>query len=116
MNLKNFSIYINRMANKARVDRGMKYRVIAIAFTKKGNYLGISMNGYRLGLSNSKGSGDHAEMKLIKQFGKKIDKIFIMRFGKSMSVLPIHPCDNCSNVAKKLGIKIISIHEELDFC
>ena len=116
MTIKNFSTYIKRMENKARINRGMKYRVIAIAFTKKGNYLGISMNGYRLGLSNSKGSGEHAEMKLIKQFGKKIDKIFIMRFGKSMSVLPIHPCDNCSNVAKKLGIKIISIHEELDFC
>ena len=115
MNNKTCINYINRMRNKAKFSRG-KYRVIAIAFTVKGNFLGISMNGFRPGLSNRKGSGDHAETKLIRKFGQRIDKIYIMRFGNELTPLPIHPCENCAKTAKKLGIKIICIHEELDIC
>ena len=104
--------YITRMRNKAKFSRG-KYRVIAIAFTKNGNFLGISMNSFRNGLSNRKGSGDHAETKLMRKFGKRIDKIYIMRFGARLSPLPIEPCQNCSKVADKYGIKIISLSNEM---
>ena len=103
--------YIERMRNKAKLSRG-KYRVVAIAFTNRGNFLGISMNGFRMGLSNRKGSGDHAETKLMRKFGKRISKIYIMRFGNELAPLPIHPCANCAKVAEKYGIKIISLSNE----
>ena len=104
--------YITRMRNKAKVSHG-KYKIIAIAFSDKGNFLGISMNGFREGLSNRKGAGAHAETKLIRKFGKRIDKIYIMRFGMKLDILPIHPCVNCSKVADKYGIKIISLSNEM---
>ena len=105
---------IPRMANKVRIDRGVKYRIVAIAFTKRNNFLGISMNGFRDFMSDGKGRGDHAEMRLIKQFGKKIDKIYILRVGNSLDPLPIHPCANCAKVAAKMGIRIICLHEEIE--
>ena len=50
----------------------------------------------------------------IKQFGKKIDKIYILRVGNSLDPLPIHPCANCAKVAAKMGIRIICLHEEIE--
>ena len=112
MNDKVCMNYFTRMRNKAKVSHG-KYKIIAIAFTNKGNFLGISMNGFREGLSNRKGAGAHAETKLIRKFGKRIDKIYIIRFGMKLDILPIHPCENCAKVAEKYGIKIISLSNEM---
>ena len=112
MNDNSCIAYIQRMKRKAKFSRG-KYRVIAIGFTSKGNFLGISMNSFRAGLSNRKGSGDHAETKLMRKFGQRLDKIYIMRFGNELTPLPIDPCENCSKVAEKYGIKIISLSKEL---
>lgn len=114
MSPKTICSFIPRMANKVKTDRGVTYRIVAIAFSRKDNFLGLAMNGFRDFMSDGKGKGMHAEMKLMKQFGKQIDRIYILRVGNALDALPIHPCDNCSKVANKLGIKIICLHEEIE--
>lgn len=114
MNYNLFLNYVPRMQKKVSEGHGSKFKVVAMAFTKKGNLLGISTNGFREGLSNRRGSGEHAEMKLIKKFGERIDRIYLIRFGRSLLPLPIHSCENCSKVCNKLGIRVISLHEEID--
>jgi hypothetical protein len=72
------------------------------------------MNGHRPFVSTRRGGGEHAETKLFKKFGRQIDRIYIIRVGKTCDPLPIHPCENCAKVAAKFGIKIIPLHEEFD--
>jgi hypothetical protein len=103
---------IPRMANKLKEDRGLTYRICAVAFTKRNNVLGLAMNSFRDHLSTRKGAGSHAEAKLIKKYGKRIDRIYILRVGNACDPLPIHPCANCSKLAEKYGIRIIPLHEE----
>lgn len=116
MTVKSLTAMIPRMANKLKLDRGPTYRICAIAFSKKNNLLGISMNSFndRGGQSSRKGAGRHAEAELIKKFGLRIDKIYILRVGNSIDPLPIHPCANCAKLAKKYKIKIIPLHEVID--
>lgn len=99
---------------KQKEESSLKYKVAAIAFTKRGNFIDIRYNGYREGLSNRVGSGLHAEQDLIHRHGNIIDTIYILRVGKSGDFLPIHPCKTCASIAKKRKIKIVMLHEELD--
>lgn len=105
---------IPRMRRKCLQDRGVTYRIAAVAFTKKGNFIDIRYNNHRMFLSNRKGAGKHAEQDLIHLYGNKIDTIYILRVGGQGDYLPIHPCKTCAAIAKKRGIKIIPLHEELD--
>ena len=116
MNLKAFKYTIvPKLKRKLKPNGGnLKYRIAAIAFTKRGNFIDIRYNGYREGLSNRKGSGLHAEQDLIRKYGNTIDTIYILRVGKTGDCLPIHPCDNCRSIALKMNIKIVCLHEELN--
>jgi hypothetical protein len=115
MTAKALASYIPRMANKIKDNnKSLKYKICAIAFSKRNNLLGIEMNGHRPFESVRRGGGDHAETKLIKKFGRRIDRIYIMRVGKTCDALPIHACENCSKVADKYGIKIIPLHEQFE--
>lgn len=102
-----------RMARKVQPDRNLTYRICALAFSKRNNLLGIQMNGHRFAMSQRRGAGLHAEAELIKKFGRKISKIYILRIGNAGDALPIHPCENCAKIAAKYGIKIIPLHEEI---
>jgi hypothetical protein len=100
---------LNKTRHKAeKLNKSLTYRVIAIGFDKKMNFLGIKSNGFSENKISRYGNGKHAERELIKRFGKKIDKIVILRFGRSGSLLPIEPCEICQKVAQKYNIKIIS--------
>jgi hypothetical protein len=115
MTAKVLASYVPRMANKIKDnDKSLTYKVCAIAFSKRNNLLGIEMNGHRPFVATRRGGGEHAEIKLLKKFGRQIDRIYIIRVGKTCDPLPIHPCENCAKVAAKYGIKIIPLHEEFD--
>ena len=90
-----------RMAKKVLPDRNLTYRICAIAFSKRNNLLGIQMNGHRFAMSQRRGAGLHAEAELIRKFGRRISKIYILRIGNGGDPLPIHPCENCAKVAAK---------------
>lgn len=114
MTLKVLTSWVPRMANKLKADKNLTYKICALAFSKKDNLLGISINGHRAFPAIRRGMGLHAETELIKKFGRRIDKIYILRVGNAMDPLPIHPCENCAKVAAKYGIKIIPLHEEIE--
>lgn len=111
---------VKRIVKKAS-DGKLKFKIAAFAFSKKGNLLGKSVNSISDFVSyekfaercaagiNCKYSGSHAEMMLMKKYGKRISSILIARVGHSGELRPIEPCRMCSSVAKKLGIRIYSV-------
>ena len=107
---------INRLTNKASISPS-KVKIAAIAFTKRNNVLGIESNGFRELSTGADdcfyGKGKHAEMALIKKFGRKISTIYLFRVGHSGNPLPIDPCPACAKAAQKLGIRIISLTESI---
>ena len=107
---------VPKMISKLVREYGPTYRIAAAAFSKKGNLLGIEMNGWRELVTTRRGTGKHAEAALIKKYGRKIDTIYILRVGNALDILPIHPCESCKNMAAKAGIKIVPIHEMLGLC
>ena len=100
--------FINRLKDKA-LQSPSKYKIAAAGFTKRGNLIGIESNGVRDDLVSFKGRGKHAQMTLMKKYGKKIKQIYIFRVGYGGIPRPIDPCPTCKAAAEKLGIKIISL-------
>lgn len=93
------------------------YKVSAIAFDKKGNLLGHTVNRHSKWDVLTKdgegrpGTAEHAERRLISQYGKNIKTILIARVGHSGLLRPIDACPVCSKLAKKYNIKIISVSD-----
>lgn len=86
------------------------YKLSGIAFSKKGEVLGMAMNNYRKdNIHEGKYSGRHVERALIERYGKNIATILIMRIGKSGDIRPIDPCPHCAELARKMGITIKSV-------
>ena len=94
------------------------YKISAIAFDKKGNVLGMSVNKHskwdvleknEIGRS---GTAIHAERRLLAQYGDNIKTILICRVGRSGKLRPIDPCPACRKAADKLGVKIMTIENE----
>lgn len=99
------------MLFKKATQSPSKYRISAIAFDKKGDILGVASNTYsKFGIQNSnKFMGVHAERALMERYGRNIKTIVIMRIGHGGAIRPVDPCRVCAGIAKKLGIKIISV-------
>ena len=98
---------------KLKNVHGPTYRVAAAAFSKKGDLIGVATNGWRELLTVRRGTGRHAEATLMKKYGRRISIIYILRVGRALDILPIHPCPSCATMAAKLEVKIVPIHEEL---
>ena len=98
---------LNRAIRKAQKTT-CRHKIAAIAYDRKGRVLGISKNSGRF---TRKGGGFHAEMVIMRKWGRKIKKIIIIRVNVTGSLLPIHPCDVCASKAKDLGIKIYNLNE-----
>jgi hypothetical protein len=84
------------------------YKVAALGFSKKGEYIANSFNKKRF---VRKGGGIHCEMVLMKAHPKSIRTIIIARVGGSGDFRDIHPCSVCAAKAKELGIRIYTIKE-----
>lgn len=110
-----FSPSLIRTLSKKAEQSPSTYRISGVALTKRGNVLGWASNGYRREyIEPGRYSGEHCEMRLIKRYGSKIKTIIIMRIGSGGNILPIDPCEKCSKVAEKMGIKIYSIKSGVD--
>jgi cytidine deaminase len=86
-----------------------RFRVSAVGLDKRGRIVGCTSNRLRF---LHKGGGVHAEIALIKKYGKQLKSIFICRINKSGELMNIHPCKNCQEVIDKLNIKVYSISKE----
>ena len=105
---KNQFDFISRLKSKA-LQSPSKYKIAAAGFSKRGNLVGLESNGVRDDLVSFKGRGKHAQMALMKKYGKKIKQIYLFRVGYGGIPRPIDPCPTCKAAAEKLGIKIISL-------
>jgi len=100
---------IIKRAIKKASQSSCRYKVSAIGFGSKGEYIGATVNSPRF---NKYGGGYHAEMKLMARYGRTLKTVFICRVGGNGDMLPIDPCSRCKNKADDLGIKIVTL--ELD--
>ena len=82
-----------------------RYRVIAVCFDSRGDYLGMASNYY--GIKDSKSQNCHAELRALRRWGDKIHKMLLLRFGQGGAIRAIHCCPSCDKVMKKKNIKII---------
>ena len=83
-----------------------RYRVAALGFSRKGDFLGVAFNTPR-DMNNYEGQ-THAEMALIHKFSG-VRSIIILRVGKTGIIRPIDPCSRCLSVLNKLEIKVRKI-------
>lgn len=88
-----------------------KYRISAIGFDSRGEFVGQSFNGLPKSGCLGKGMGIHAEAKLMTRYGGILKTILISRIGHGGEWRPIKPCAKCQALANKLGIKLITIKE-----
>jgi hypothetical protein len=104
--------FLLEMLGKKASQSRSKYRISAMAFDKRGEFIGRAFNGLPPdGVEGKPGIGVHAEYKLMMKYGDLIKTIFISRIGHSGEWRPIKPCANCQALADKLGIKLITIKE-----
>lgn len=104
-------IIVKQLGKKAAQSRS-KYRISAMAFDKRGEFIGRAFNGLPPdGLEGKPGIGVHAEYKLMMKYGDLLKTIIISRIGHSGEWRPIKPCHNCQKLAEKLGVKLITIDQ-----
>lgn len=85
-------------------------RMAGVAFSRKGEVLGIVSNGFRANnIVPARYSGEHVERKLIARYGNLISKIVLMRIGRGGAILPIDPCPKCQKLLDKYGIKVSTV-------
>ena len=102
----NLNHLIKRMHKKS-LSSIAKCHVVAVGVSKKGNVMGITMSTPTLTRHNPHG---HAEWKLMTQYGRGLDTIYISRFSKAgNNSCKIEPCPMCKGLADRLQIKIISL-------
>ena len=107
-------IIAHRLKKKA-VQSPSKYRISAVAFDGRGEFLAQSFNGLPCaGIKIKTGCGVHAESKLMMKYGQLVKTIIISRVGHGGDWRPISPCKKCQALADKLGVKLISIGYFLD--
>ncbi len=85
-----------------------RFKVCAMAFNKKGEYLGMSTNKQFL---DKAGGSKHAEREVIARYGNNVKQIILCRVNSRGNILPIDPCHVCKKVIDKLGIKIKRLEE-----
>jgi len=94
---------MHRLIKKARSST-CHHKVAAMALDEKDNVIAVACNKRRF---MHKGGGLHAEMVLMRRYGRVIYKILVVRVNNSGRLLPIDPCVACVEAAGKLGIKIL---------
>jgi tRNA(Arg) A34 adenosine deaminase TadA len=99
---------LNRLIKKAQ-QSDCRYKVSAIGLTNKGDVIGWASNKHK---ENKPGCSLHAEVVLIRKYGRKIRTILICRTNNTGDLLPIDPCNTCSKIATSYGIEIKTIHDK----
>ena len=98
---------IIRLAIKKARQSSCRYKISALGFNRKGDFIGSAINAKRL---PKHGCSLHAEIALIRKYGKRLSVIIICRTNKTgTSNLPIHPCPTCSSMANRYSITIKTV-------
>ena len=82
------------------------YKISAIGLNSRGDVIASSTNKHK---GCGKGLGLHAEVELIRKYGRKIRSIVLCRVGRSGILRNIHPCPSCQKILDKMNIRVYSI-------
>ena|ERR1051325_8695693 len=99
----------DRLVKKAKTSH-CRYRVAALGINDKGVVVSSATNSHRI---MRRGAGLHAEMQILRRSPKNLKTIIIARVGNSGILRNIKPCTSCKKQCEQMGIKIVSIQEEL---
>lgn len=99
------NVIVDRLIKKA-LQSSCEFRVSAVAFDHRGDVLGYAQN--MPNLINRKG-GHHAEMRLIKRYGRRIASIILCRVSPKGELRPIHPCRMCARKIAELDIQVATL-------
>ena len=107
----NLDSSLKKKAIKKCLKTPCRYKITALCFNHKDEYIGMSSNSFRKGFYNidpvtGNYKGIHAEQLAIKKYGRSIKTIIIIRTGNSGNILPIRCCSTCKSLCNKLGIKV----------
>lgn len=103
---------LTHLLRKKAAQSSSKYRISAMAFDSRGEFLGQAFNGLPMDEMDVKeGSGVHAEARLMRKYGQVAKTIVISRIGHNGDWRPIQPCPKCQELARKLGIRLETIEE-----
>lgn len=94
-----------RARRKALTSR-CTYKVCAIALDHKHDAIAVLTNVPAIGRKSGWG---HAEMRLMRRYGRAIRHILLLRVNRRGDLMPISPCKACAAQARKLGISIKEI-------
>lgn len=92
--------FIQIALNKAK-RTPCHYKVCAIGFNRRGEYLGMMTNRPRF---NRHGGGEHAEIRLIRRYGSRVRSILLVRSTNTGKLSSIDPCPVCAKIMSDLGI------------
>jgi hypothetical protein len=94
-------IHIEQAIRKAMRTVDCKYHVAAIAYDKRGNFLGITVNKPRF--DRPRGNM-HAEIQTLIRYGNRVRVCIILRTNSHGGLLDIHPCKNCTESLRECGV------------
>lgn len=105
-NMMTFDNTIITRAIKKAHQSNCRYKIAALGFNFKGDFIGSAVNIPRF---KRKGGSIHAEMNLVAKYGTRIKTMIICRVSKTNDLLPIHPCKTCKRKLDELNIKCYTI-------
>lgn len=114
--MKKQSVKLIKHLTKKALKSHCTYKVSAVAFDNKGNVLGSIANKHskwdvlEKEHAGRAGTAEHPERMLIARYGKNVKTLVICRVGRAGELRPIDPCPACAKVAKKYGVKILSVY------
>jgi len=94
------------MRSRATKHTATTHTVVAACENANGTLMHITTNAPRL---FKRGGGIHAEVRVLRRAPKSVRTVYIARFGKSGNPLPIEPCESCARLARKLGVRVVSL-------
>ena len=97
---------IVRRAIRKAASSLSKYKVSALGFSYKGDFICQTVNSPRF---TKYGGGRHAEMELMLRGGPGLKTILLCRTNSQGELLTMDPCHACAEKARELGIRIISL-------
>ena len=122
MNMKKRDNAIRALLKEKAANSPCTFKISAIAFDSKGDVLGHASNSHsenwnvlEKSAAGRPGTGVHAERVLMRRYRNLVKTIVICRVGHGGDLRPIDPCPMCQKVAKKYGVKIISVYSTSDY-
>lgn len=102
------TVELINLAIKKAQQSNCTYKISALGFNAKGDYIGAVFNKKSNCRHSINGkNGLHAEIELFKKYYPS--SILILRTNNSSKLLPIHPCKRCKSILVSNRVRLFTI-------